>query len=45
MLGHKKRSVKHDGQREVASKRKMRCHANTLIFVSQLGTLPVLQLT
>ena len=48
MLGRKKRSMKHDRKRVVASKRKMCCHANEgnpLVFVSQLGTLPVLQLT
>ena len=39
MLGHKNRSMKHDKQREVASKRKMCCHANPLVFVCQLGTL------
>ena len=48
MLGHKKRSMKHDRQRAVGSKRKMCCYANEgnpIVFVSQLGTLPVLQLT
>ena len=40
--------MKPDRQREVASKRKMYCYANEgnhIVFLSQLGTLPVLQLT
>ena len=48
MPGHKKRSMKHDRQMAVAIKREMCCYTkegNPFVFESQLGTLPVLQLT
>ena len=45
MLGHKKRSMKHDRQTAVASKCVVMQEGDPLVFESQLSTLPVLQLT